>query len=308
MPNLPAADPARDLLDLRAVRRNFSRAAVSADAHAVLQREVAARMAERLGVVRLEPRALVDAGCGTGDALAELGVRYPGARRIGVDFALPMLEQAQRREKRLPGTRGLARWLRPRAAAGPHWICAAIESLPLPAASVDLVWSNLTLHWLNQPDRALAELGRVLRVDGLLTFSTLGPDTLQELREAFAATGGGERVHPFIDLHDWGDMLVASGFADPVMDMERITLTYPDAGAMLRELKALGAVNALHARQRGLTGRVGWERAMNALARMQRDDKLPATFEIVYGHAWKPQPRVASDGRAIVRFGARPPR
>ena len=300
----PDVDPLR--LDPQSVRHAFERAAASYDASAVLQREVGQRMAERLLLVKLQPAAILDAGCGTGDALSELSARYPDAFLVGLDLAYAMLDSARRRVtaanasersllSRLLGTRAMAR----RVAA---LVCADASRLPLAAGIIDLVWSNLTLQWINDASAAFAEFHRVLRVGGLVMFTTFGPDTLKELRAAFAGVDGATHVSRFIDMHDVGDMLVRRGFADPVMDMETITLTYSDATAMMRELKAIGAHNATVGRPRGLTGRARWSRVLVALEAFRRDGRLPATYEVVYGHAWKPEPRFADDGRAIVRF------
>ena len=300
----PSVDPLR--LDSRSVRQAFERAAASYDASAVLQREVGQRMAERLVLVKLQPAAILDAGCGTGDALSELSARYPDAFLIGLDLAYAMLDSARRRATaanvsersllaRLLGTRAIARH-------DPALVCGDVCRLPLATGTVDLVWSNLTLQWINDAAAVFAEFHRVLRVDGLLMFTTFGPDTLKELRAAFAGVDGATHVSRFIDLHDVGDMLVQAGFADPVMDMETITLTYSDATTMMRELKAIGAHNATVGRPRGLTGRARWKRVLAALETLRRDGRLPLTYEVLYGHAWKPEPRFAGDGRAIVRF------
>lgn len=300
----PSVDPLR--LDPRSVRHAFERAAASYDASAVLQREVGQRMAERLVLVKLQPAAILDAGCGTGDALSELSARYPDAFLIGLDLAYAMLDSARRRATaanvsehsllaRLFGTRAIA-------SPNPALVCGDVCRLPLAAGTVDLVWSNLTLQWINDAAAVFAEFHRVLRVDGLLMFTTFGPDTLKELRGAFTGVDGATHVSRFIDLHDVGDMLAQAGFADPVMDMETITLTYSDATTMMRELKAIGAHNATVGRPRGLTGRGRWKRVLAALETFRREGRLPVTYEVLYGHAWKPEPRFADDGRAIVRF------
>ena len=158
------------------------------------------------------------------------------------------------------------------------------------------------LQWAGDLPAALGELGRVLRPDGLVTFSTFGPDTLRELRAAFAGIDRHTHVSRFTDMHDIGDMLVGAGFADPVMHMELFTLTYADAPAMLRDLKAIGATNATRARPRALMGRARWERALAALDAARRDGRIPATFEVIYGHAWKAAPRRTAEGHAIVSF------
>ena len=221
-----------------------------------------------------------------------------------------MLQAARRRDRTLQAdTRPLVRRLLGAFAAEarpPALVCGDVCRLPLAARSVDLVWSNLTLQWIDELPLALAEFHRVLNVGGLLTFTTFGPDTLRELRQAFAAADASAHVNRFIDMHDVGDMLVQAGFADPVMDMEMITMTYADAGGLMRDLKAIGAQNARVDRRRTLTGRRRWQRMLAALEAFRRDGRLAASFEVVYGHAWKPEPRVVDDGRAIVRFDRGP--
>jgi malonyl-CoA O-methyltransferase len=303
-------EPSR--LDPTRVRKAFERAAATYDAAAVLHHEVGQRMAERLGLVRLQPETILDAGCGTGDAIPELRTRFPAASIVGLDIATAMLEAARRRAaSATTAERSIfARWL---GAAGAvrgstSLVCADAGRLPLASASVGLVWCNLALEWINDPARVFSEFHRVLRVGGLLMFATLGPDTLKELRAAFTAADRKPHVGRFIDMHDLGDMLVHAGFAEPVMDMEKITMTYADADAMMRDLKATGARNATLGRPRGLVGRGRWQRMRAALERFRRHGRLPATFEVVYGHAWKPEPRTTDDGRAIVRFRSRPER
>jgi len=295
-------------LDRASVRRGFERAAVGFDPAAALHREVAARMAERLGFVRIAPAAILDAGCGTGDAMGELVARYPGARPIGLDLAYAMASAARARGVARSGDARLLDRLtgsRLGTATQPWLICGDILCLPLRTGSIDLVWSNLVLQWVNDPALAFAEFHRVLATGGLLSFTTLGPDTLRELRSAFAKVDSAVHVHRFIDMHDLGDMLVDAGFADPVMDMEIITLTYADSKSLMRELKALGASNAAAGRRRGLTGVRRWARAVAAIESFRMKGSLPASFEIIYGHAWKPEPRLTADGRAIVRFDKR---
>jgi malonyl-CoA O-methyltransferase len=307
MPVDPPRDPSPDAPDPRAVRRHFARAAASYDGAAVLQREVGARMAERLDVARIAPAAILDAGCGTGDAQAELAARYPGARRIALDLALPMLDVARSkaRQRRSTLARLFAGFGAGDGTADPRFVCGDIVALPFAPGAFDLVWSNLTLQWVSDLPKALAELGRVLSVGGLVTFTTFGPDTLKELRAAFAGVDRHPRVGRFIDMHDIGDMLVHAGFADPVMHMELLTLTYGDAPAMIRDLKAIGATNAAMARPRALMGRRRWERALAALETMRRDGRIAATFEVIYGHAWKAAPQRTGEGHAIVHLERR---
>jgi malonyl-CoA O-methyltransferase len=286
----------RTRLDARLVRRRFDRAASSFDQAAVLHREVAARMAERLQYVKLAPQRILDLGCGTGADFARLGERYPEARRIGCDASAAMLRLAGRHTS-LAGR--LLPWLSRRS---PARVCADVLRLPFAAGSIDLVWSNLMLHWIDEPPQALREIARAMKVGGLLMFSTLGPDTLRELREAFASAGFSGQVHRFVDMHDLGDMLVEQGFAEPVMDMERIRLTYDDLAALAADLRATGSTCANRERARGLMGREALGRVRAQYETRRADGRLPATFEVVYGHAWKAQPRHTEDGRAIVRF------
>jgi malonyl-CoA O-methyltransferase len=166
-----------------------------------------------------------------------------------------------------------------------------IEQMPFKDACAGLVWSNLTLQWCNDLKQTITEIHRVLEVNGLFMFSTFGPDTLKELRQAFRGADEYTHINRFTDMHDIGDMLVHSGFATPVMDMEYITLTYDDVISVMRDLKAIGARNATEGRRRSLTGKAAWQNAISRYEALRKEGKLPATFEVVYGHAWKPQLR-----------------
>lgn len=286
-------------VDLPQVGRRFARVAASYDQADFFAREVDRRMQERLDYVKVEPKRIVDLGCSRGGSFAGLAARYPQAQIIGVDVAPAMLQAG-----RAPRA-GWQRWLGLGRNGEMQRLAADAVKLPIKSQSTAVVWSNLLLHWLDDPLPALAEAHRVLEVGGLVMFSTLGPDTLKELRSAFA--DGYAHTQRFIDMHDFGDMLVGCGFADPVMDMEVLTLTYERFDDLLAELRAAGSGCAMTARRHGLTGRQSWARARAAYESLRRDGKLPATFEIVYGHAWKVQPKQAADGRAIIRF-AEPPR
>jgi malonyl-CoA O-methyltransferase len=293
-------------LDPRAVRRQFARAAATYDSAAVLQREVGARLLERLEPVRLAPAAILDVGCGTGEALPALAVRFPGARRVALDVALPMLA-AVRERRRVPRSLvgRIVTALNARKGGEPACVCADVGALPHAGATFGLVWSNLALQWATDLPRAIAEMHRVLQVGGLVAFTTFGPDTLKELRAAFENVDARPHVGRFADMHDVGDLLVAAGFADPVLQMEVITLTYADARSVLLDLKSIGATNAAHGRRRSLTGRNRFERALAALEALKAgraDGRIPATFEVIYAHAWKAPPRRSADGRAIVHF------
>jgi malonyl-CoA O-methyltransferase len=304
-PTFAAPDP-RDV-DPRAVRRGFARAAATYDRAAALQREVGARMAQRLDYVKLVPSSILDAGCGTGEAVGELGLRYPGARIVAFDVALPMVVAARQRSR--TGRTVLRRLLRPfrsgRGATEPGFVCADIDALPFAGVAFDLVWSNLALQWVNDLPHAFAQFRRVLTVGGLLSFTSFGPDTLREIRAAFAGVDECTHTNRFVDMHDIGDMLVHAGFADPVMDMEQVTLTFESPRALLAELKAIGAANRTRGRPHGLMGRARWSRAMQRLEALRTDGRIPATFEVVYGHAWKGEARKTPEGHAIVRLQRR---
>ena len=280
-------------IDRHALRRSFERAAATYDAAAVLQNEVCQRMLARLDFVKLEPGVILDAGCGTGNALVAFARRYRAARIVALDIALAM---AQRARARLP------RWRQLLGGSAPMAVCADIECLPLAGASCDMVWSNLALQWVIDVGKSFAEMQRVLAPGGLLMFSTFGPDTLKELRAAYGGVDRHVHVNRFIDMHDIGDALVHSGFADPVMDMEQFTLTYSDVRDLTRDLKAIGAHNLMRGRPPGLSGKHSLTTVAQRYESWRRDGKLPATFEVVYGHAWKPGPRMGPGGRPVIEI------
>ncbi|MDR1063820.1 MAG: methyltransferase domain-containing protein [Azoarcus sp.] len=291
-------------LDHALLRRRFACAAAHCDEAAFLAREIARRMDERLDYMRIAPRRILDLGCGTGADLARLAERYPDAERFGIDFAPPMLARA--RQRLAPCRSGLRRLLG-KAAPTARLIAAEAAHLPLADASVSLVWSNLMLPAVDDPLPVFREIHRTLEDGGLAIFSTLGPDTLRELRAALPVHAG-ERVHRFIDMHDIGDALLRAGFSDPVMDMEMLTLTYASLDELFDDLRTAAANNASIARARGLSGRAGWTRARARYETLRRDGRLPVGVEIIQGHAWKadgPAPR--RDDRAIVHFHPHPP-
>lgn len=281
-------------VDRRQVRRNFERAAASYDGAAVLQREVGSRMLERLDYVRVDPKRILDLGCGTGASLTALHERYPSAHLIGADLSDAMLQIGR-------GQRSRLRWLLPFLRGNKTPLVAAdAVALPFKSASTGMLWSNLMLHWLGDPLPAFREMHRVLEVGGLLMFSTFGPDTLKELRNSFG--DGYVHTQRFGDMHDFGDMLLECGFADPVMDMEVLTMTYGSLDDLFRDLRQSGAACAMQARRHGLTGRTAWQQMRMAYEKLAQDGRLPATFEVIYGHAWKNQPGKTEDGRSVVRF------
>jgi malonyl-CoA O-methyltransferase len=270
------------VLDRRAVRAAFERASATYDAAAVLQTRVRDELRSRLDLIRIAPAVVVDLGCGTGHGARALKDRYRSAMVIGLDPALGMLRETRRRSG----------WLRPL-----QRVCGDARQLPFRDGAVNLMFSNLMLQWCDDLDAALAEIRRVLAPDGFLAFSTFGPDTLRELRAAWAAADGGTHVSGFRDMHDIGDALTRAGLSEPVMDVERLTMVYPDVAAITRDLKVIGAHNATAARARGLTGKGRWRAMTDAYERQRQAGLLPATYEVVYGAAWGARGRPAATAR-----------
>ncbi len=281
-----------DWLDRAAARRAFERAT----AEDALAREVGQRLIERLQYIKLEPQRILDAACGGATARAQLRERYPAAQIYAFDWSPAALRRSAAQRSLIDRARGLFK------SAREHALAADAAALPFADQSFDLVWSNLGLAWAADPQQWLREWHRVLKVDGLLMFTTYGPDTLKTLREAFAAADQVPHVHPFLDMHDLGDALVGCRFADPVMDMEMLTLTYGSATALVDELHAIGYRNAHRERRRGLTGRKKWTDVMRYLEARRSAGRIAVDFEVVYGHAWKAAPREMADGRQIIHF------
>lgn len=272
-------------LDRMQVRRAFGRAAAHYEQHDALQREVGARLRERLLLLDAPPARVLDVGAGTGLGTAALRKAYPKVEVIALDLALSMLRSARRH----------AGWWRPFLR-----VCAEAQALPLPDRSIDLLHSNLCIQWIDDPAPLFAEFARVLKPGGLLLVSSFGPDTLTELRAAWAAADGVHaHVSRFLDMHDLGDAVLAAGLRDPVLDVEHLTVTYADVPALLRELKGLGATNADAARERGLTGKSRYRRMLDAYESRRRDGRIPSTWEVVYLHAFgasEGQPQRTDDG------------
>jgi malonyl-CoA O-methyltransferase len=281
------------------IRRSFARAAAQYEHFAVLSREVSARMLERLALVQQVPQRVLDLGSGTGMAARALAQRYPRAQIIALDISLPMLHQQS--------GGGWRRAWRVLGGGQRPSVCADFERLPIATGTIDMVISNLALHWAAGPGPAFAETSRVLRPGGLFMFTTFGPDTLRELAQASAEGSAGSPVHSFIDMHDLGDALLASGLSDPVMEMEQIILTYADFDGLVRDLRGTGTLSLRPARGGLRTPR--WKaRVAQRYEALRRDGRLPATFEVVYGHAWKIEARSArpEDGVSVIRFHQRP--
>jgi malonyl-CoA O-methyltransferase len=266
-----------------------------------LRREIASRMHDRLKLVKIAPLRVLDAGCGPGADLGLLQKDFRAAQIIGLDAAQAMIRAAQTPASTLASLNQFLVKLLP-SKVGVDLVCGDFAAIPLGGNTLDLLWSNLALHWHPQPDLVFAEWYRVLRSNGLLMFSCFGPDTFKEVRAAFAEADLAPHVLPFVDMHDFGDMLVTAGFATPVLDMETVTVTYPTAAALLADVRAWGG-NPLATRRRGLMGKAAWQRMHAALEKTRRaDGNLGLTFEIVYGHAFRPTPRMTKAGEAIIRF------
>jgi malonyl-CoA O-methyltransferase len=307
------ANTGRPAYDPRLVRHIFDRRAATFDDVAFLPREIAKRMRERLDYIKVAPVRVLDAGCGQGTDLPALRERFAEASVLGADLSAVMLARANAAEtaeseanagwrRFLPATLGKAF-----GARGPQLAQADFSALPFSAGAFELLWSNLALHWHARPDLVFPEWQRVLKVSGLLMFSTLGPDTLRELRRAYAeaekALGLAPRSHTidFVDMHDLGDMLVESGFEIPVMDQEVLTITYKSAATLLADVRRWGAFPV--AQGSHPQGRALRDALHAALEARRRDDgTIPLTFEVIYGHAWKAVPRMTAEGHGIVRL------
>ena len=306
----PSSADSSSPIDLRRVRKLFAAPERIAESD-FLRREIASRMHERLALVKIQPQRVLDAGCGEGADLALLQGQYAEAQMLGCDASLPLLHIARQRQATAMSSmnRLLSKWLPVKVSLGvaAGLLCGDFAQLPLKHATVDLIWSNLALHWHPQPDRVFAEWRRVLRVDGLLMFSCFGPDTFKEIRTAFAAADHAPHVLSFVDMHDFGDMLVNAGFSTPVMDMETITVTYDSVDKLLADARAWGG-NPLATRRRSLLGRKSWRKFLDAMESSRRaDGKIPLTFEVVYGHAFRPTPTTTASGEAIIRLDFRKP-
>ena len=280
-------------IDKARVRAAFNRAAHTYDAAAVLQKMVREEMLDRLNLVKISPQAILDAGCGTGHGSFALQKKFGGAQIVSLDIANEMLQKTNAQ-----------RPLMNKIFGHQHLLCADIESLPLADQSVGMIWSNLALQWCNNLDAAFSEAARVLAPEGLYMFSTFGPDTLKELR--IASQNGHTHVSRFIDMHDIGDALIRAGFSAPALDVERYTLTYDNVKGVMQDLKSIGAHNATEGRARGLQGRGFLSQLTQNYEQFRQDGKLPATFEVIYGHAWRPiSMRLPEQSYAPIQFKPR---
>ncbi|AMM25346.1 methyltransferase domain-containing protein [Variovorax sp. PAMC 28711] len=266
--------------------------AAPADGSPWLHEEIGRRMEDRLQWITAEPASWADWAPLRGGLVAHAMVarRYPRATTFVVE---PDAALADRTTARLA-----APWWSAR-----RWQGGNARFDALPDDGVDLLWANMALHMAADPEALIAQWHRSVAVDGFLMFSCLGPDTVRELRDLYARHGWPPAGHAFTDMHDWGDMLVGAGFAEPIMDMERIVLTWATPEAALAELRTLGR-NLHPARFAQLRGK-GWRgRLGTALGELEghgdNAGRITLTFEIIYGHAFKPSPRVALSPQSAV--------
>jgi malonyl-CoA O-methyltransferase len=277
--NSPSALP----INIDHVRRQFERRGDMADAQ-FLYGEVARRMLERLSLTRLRPAVILDAGCGVGHQSQALIQRYPDARLISQDHSSLLLKQLQQRA----GLSVLSKFVnRLRRKPSHDTLCADLAQTGLPAESVDLIWSNLAIHWHPRPHDVLREWGRIVRPGGLVFFSGWGPATALEVRQAVQKAGIRTQTLPLVDMHDLGDLMIQHGFADPVMDQETLRLTYETGEALLRDVRQLGG-NPSSERRVGLPGKA-WRQRLNHAIELgpRQDNRLTLTIELAYGHAWR---------------------
>jgi len=266
------------------VASSFSKSAQDYADHAVLQKIVAERLLERLELVSISPKVVVDVGSGPGGAARQLAKRYKGAQVLQLDLSMEMLRQSRSQD--------------PRFFSKQKYICGDAESLPLVKNSAELVFSSLMLQWCNDLDMTFTHIKSILKKQGLFLFATLGPDTLKELRSSWAEVDDDVHVNTFIDMHDVGDALIRAGFVEPVMDVENFIMTYEDCSSLMQDLKTLGANNANDDRSKGLTGKNKIENLEAAYEKYRSKGRLPATYEVVYGHAWTPLQEIPPDSLA----------
>ncbi len=267
-------------IDKRKLASNFSKVAKTYEANAVLQQTVTARLLERLQLIKIAPRWIVDVGSGSGNASRQLAARYKKATVVALDLSLGML--------------ATARSLSPKFFSRQLYVCGDVEKIPLDRSVTELVFSSLVLQWCDDLSVACLQVKNALKAEGLFMFAMLGADTMKELRASWAEADARHHVNTFFDMHDIGDVLVRAGFVEPVLDVEHITMTYADTRALMHDIQRVGAVNVDVDRARGLTGKGAFRRFVDAYEQWRVDGRLPLTYEIVYGHAWAPPHGVAA--------------
>ena len=283
----------KDHIDKKRAQAAFNKASVSYEDAAVLQKHVLGEMFLRLKLLKINPEIILDLGCGPGNAGPDLKATYKPRDLIYLDFAYDMLKKAEQKNK--------DHFLKSFSnKTSQQFICADMEAIPLSEGSIDMIWSNLSLQWCNHLDQVFTQIGKILKHNGLFIFSTFGPSTLHELRASLASFSQHSHVNQFIDMHDIGDALVGCGFSDPVLDVDLYTLTYNTFKDIMYDLKHIGASNALEGRAKGMTGKGFLYQLEKSYETYRADKKLPASYEVVYGHAWKVNKPL--DESSVVKF------
>jgi malonyl-CoA O-methyltransferase len=261
--------------DINNVRNAFNEAARHYDQHCVLQNTVAERLIESFEQIKIKPLSILDLGTGTGQATKQLKQQFKSSQLYQADLSEEMLKNARRKSSRFFSRN--------------HYLCADASQLPLESNKFELVFSNLMLQWCIDLDSVFAEINRVLKPGGVFVFTSFGPDTLKELRECWQQVDSDVHVNVFTDMHDLGDGLVRKGMDAPVLSTEEIVLTYDECKQLMRDLKNIGAHNVNEGRRKSLTGKQRLQKVINHYELFRQDNKLPATYEVIYGHAWKPE-------------------
>jgi malonyl-CoA O-methyltransferase len=259
------------MLNPKHVRRRFERAAQSFDGADFVHAAMRSGLLSRIEPLLVEAKVVLDLGAATGAANRLLGKRFRGAQIIALDLAHNMLIKARKKGS----------WLSKTA-----YVQADAGYLPFADQSIDVVFSNLLLPWLADPAPMFSEVARILRKDGVFAFATLGPDSLQEIRRAWAEINDHAHVVHFPDMHNLGDSLVNAGLRDPVLDVDRLTVSYKNSDSLFADLTAVGARNALQARTHTLTGKGQYTKMLTALERGAVDGSIHLDLELVYGHCW----------------------
>jgi len=253
------------------VRSGFDRAATRFAGADFVHRTAAEGLMQRLQPIAIAPRHVVDLGSALGAGSRQIARHFPKARILSIDRSAPMLKRAK-------DSRGWFSKVRE--------LQADAAQLPLASGSVDYVFANLLLPWIDDVPACLREVARVLRKDGVFLFSTLGPDSLTVIRQAWSSVDDGPHVHHFADMHNLGDAVMQAGLSDPVLDIDYLSITYRDSGAILADLAAAGARNSLRDRRRSLTGKGRVARFRESLDDRAIDGVIELKLELVYGHAF----------------------
>ncbi len=262
-------------VDTKYVRHAFNVAAKNYDTFSLLQQTVTDRLMESFDHIKINPSLILDLGSGTGYGARHLKQQFKKAQIYQMDLSVEMLKSSRKQFSRYFSKN--------------HFLCADANKIPLPDNSFDLVISSLMLQWCNDPDAVFAEIKRVLKPNGVFLFTSFGPDTLKELRESWKQVDDDVHVNAFADMHDIGDSLIRNGMDAPVLSIEHMVLTYDECKQLMRELKNIGAHNVNNGRRKTLTGKQRLQKMIKNYESYRQDNKLPATYEVIYGHAWKPE-------------------